>query len=195
MLNVHLDKQSVAATRKILEDLGESFDKAINVAISKTVKKVKTQASRRLRQVIAAPTKVLKRAVTRGKVGKRSNVVSVTVYLQAGHPIPLKYFKPTSPKKGKLGVIVQEFAGTRRRIPDGFMNDKWGKSVYRRAGKERRPLDLQHGVKPGDVMQSHGIDRVAVSVANEELPKQLKERIRFLTVKAQDRLRNQKSAT
>ena len=103
MLNVHLDKQSVAATRKILEDLGESFDKAINVAISKTVKKVKTQASRRLRQVIAAPTKVLKRAVTRGKVSKRSNVVSVTVYLQAGHPIPLKCFKPTSPKKRQVG--------------------------------------------------------------------------------------------
>lgn len=194
MLNVHLDRQSVAATRKILDDLGESFDKAIHVAISKTVKKVKTQASRKLKTVVAAPSKVLKRAVSRGKVKKRAQIVSCTVFLQAGHPIPLKYFKPTSPRKGKFGVIVQEFVGTRRRIPDGFMNDKWGKSVYRRVGKQRKPLKVQHGVKPGDVMEKQGIATLAVSVANEELPKQLKERIRFLTLKAQGKLRNQKSA-
>lgn len=194
MLNVHLDRESVAATRKILEDLGESFDKALNVAISKTVKKVKTRAARQLGTVIAAPSKVLKRAVTRGKVKSRAGTVSCTIFLQEGHPIPLKYFKPTSPRKGKFGVIVHEIKGTRRRIPDGFMDDKWGKSVYRRVGKSRLPIKVQHGVKPGDVMQSHAIDRVAVSVANEELPKQIKERIRFLTLKAQGKLRNTKNA-
>ena len=188
MLQIHMDKESVANVRQVLESLGQDFDKAMKVAISKTVKKVKIQSARKLRTVIAAPVKVLKRAVTRGKVKKREGTVSVTVYLQSGHPIPLKYLKPRASKKH--GVIVQEFVGTRRRLPDGFMRDKWGKSVYRRVGKARTPLKVQSGVAPGQVTQSHGIDRVAIDTANEELPKQIKERVRFLTLKAQGKLRN-----
>jgi hypothetical protein len=188
MLEINMDKESVTNVRQVLESLGQDFDKAMKVAISKTIKKVKTQAARKLKGVIPAPASILRRAVTAGRAKPRGGTVSGTVYLQIGHPIPLKYLKPRASKKH--GVIVQEFVGTRRRLADGFMRDQWGKSVYRRVGSARTPLKVQSGPEPGQVMRSHGIDRVAFDTAKAELPKQVKERVRFLTLKAQGKLRN-----
>jgi hypothetical protein len=185
MFEINMDKESVANVRQVLESLGQDFDKAMKVAISKTIKKVKTQAARKLKSVIPAPVSVLRRAVTAGRAKARGGTVSGTVFLQVGHPIPLKYLKPTASKKHG-GVIVQEFVGTRRRLPDGFMRDQWGKSVYRRVGTSRTPLKVQAGPEPGQVMRSHGIDRVAFDTAKAELPKQVKERVRFLTRKANE---------
>lgn len=192
MIVASFDKQAMAGVEKVLTDLGANIKIQMSAAVSKTAAKVRTQAARRLATELAAPIKILKKIVVKGKMNRkdRDSMASV-IYLNPGHPIPLRYFGAKQYKKGKGGVTyrVSPSAGRRSIIRDAFIVDRFGGNVYRRKGKNRIPLEQQYGPAPGDVFESSGVIDLAVKTAETELPKQIQERVRFLTLKAQGKLK------
>ena len=189
MIVTTFDKAAMAGVTKVLEDLGANVAIQMSAAISKTAAKVRTQAARALKKELAVPVKILKKSVIKGKTDKKA--MTAIIYLNPGYPIPLKHFGARAYKKGRGGVTyrVSPGSGSRSIIRDAFIPQQYGGNVYRRAGKTRGPLIKQVGPAPGDMFEKAGVIAVALETANTELPKQIQERVRFLTVKAQGKLK------
>lgn len=190
MITASIDKTSLKAVSKVMEDLGFNAAKEIKVALGNTAKKVKTASARKLKTELYAPTKVLKKAIVVDKKPLANDQLAVVVVMIAGYKIPLKYF---GARQTKAGVAYKATSTDQGRLPSAFQIAKYDKRVYQRVGKQRGPLVQQKGPAPGEVYQSSGVVTVALNVAQEELPKQITERVRFLTLKAQGKLKgNQK---
>jgi hypothetical protein len=180
-----LDKKSLESVMKVIEDLGKNARQQIRIAINKTGDKVKTASARKLRKELNAPVKVLKKAI---RIEKQTNTdwLAATVLMIAGHKIPLKYF---GARQTKSGTAFKVNSSNKGKLPHAFVIPKYEKRVYQRVGKQRGPLAQQRGPAPGEVYQSSGVVSEALRVANEELPKQINERVRFLTLQAQGKLK------
>lgn len=184
MLTSTLDIKSLKAVSKVIEDLGANVRKELKIAVSKTTKQVRIKSARKLRTVLNAPVKVLKRAIVSGKV--TNDGLSAEVILRGGYKIPMKYFGARQTKKGVAFKISPTNRGV---IPSAFKVNKYEGNVYRRTGKGRGLIKKEKGPAPGEVYESAGVTQVAVQTAEEQLPKQINERIRFLTIKAQGKLK------
>lgn len=183
-----LDKQSLAAVSEVISNLGFSAARELKTAVSKTSKKTKLESARRLKFVLPAPTRVLKKAIISGK--SRNEGLSQEVVLWQGHPIPLKHLGARQTRKG---VTYKSGLGQKGFAQSAFTVDRFGRNVFKRSGKSRVPIDKLYGPSPGEMYESGGVAKKAIEVATQELPKQIKERVRFLTLKAQGKLKgNQK---
>jgi hypothetical protein len=189
-MRVTLNKSQVDQVVAALKDLGENADKQIQIAIGKTAAKVKLAAARKLRESLKVPVKILKKAV-RIKRPKNPDMPSATIILAYGYPIPLKYFGAKELNKGVTYKIDPKFK-RKDLLRDAFIVERYGGNVYKRTTKQRGPIIRMHGPAPGEVYEKGGVTAVALQTANEELPKQINERLRFLIVKAQGKLRGKK---
>jgi hypothetical protein len=190
-MKIDINSQSLAAVKKTIESLGANIKRELNVAVNKTAKQVKIKASRKLRNVIPVPVKVLKKAVV---VSRKSDIGNLTseILMIKGYPIPLRYF---GAKQTKTGVTYKQSGPDKGRgkIPGAFMTYGHWPMVYKRTTKKRFPLEPQKGPSPSDYYQSAGVTDLALDTARDQLPKQINERIRFLTLKAKGQLKgNQK---
>lgn len=189
MIVATFDKTAMEGVAKVLEDLGANVAIQMSAAISKTAKQVRIKAARELKKHLAVPVRILKKSVIKGKTDKQA--MNAVIYLNPGYPIPLKYFGAKRYKRGKGGVTyrVDPVSKVRSIIRDAFIPPQYGGNVYRRKSKNRGPLEKQFGPSPGQVFEQAGIVQLAVNVAQEELPKQIQERIRLLTLKASGKLK------
>lgn len=179
-----LDKTSLAAVSEVINDLGFSVTREMKTAVSKTVKKTKLQSARQLKTVLPAPTRVLKKAIISGRV--QNEGLSHEVVLWQGHPIPIKHF---GARQNKSGVTYKAGVKQRGFVKSGFLVNRFGKNAYSRTGPDRLPIKKIYGPSPGEMYKPGGVVSVALATATEELPKQIKERVRFLTLKAQGKLK------
>jgi len=184
MLTTTLDTSSLKAVTKVIEELGFNVRKELKIAVSKTSKQVRIKSARKLRIVLPAPVKVLKKAVIGGKSSNEG--LSQEVVLWQGHPIPLKYL---GARQNKKGVTYKTGNKTRGFVKSAFVVDRFGRNVFARTGAARVPIEKQFGPSPGEMYQVGGVTQVAIQTAEEQLPKQINERIRFLTIKAQGKLK------
>jgi hypothetical protein len=186
-MKIDINSQSLAAVRKTIESLGANIKKELNVAVNKTAKQVKIKAARKLKNVIPVPVKVLKKAIAVSKKSDVSNLTSEILMIQ-GYPIPLRYF---GAKQTKTGVTYKQSGPDKGRgkIAGAFMLHGYFPSVYKRTTKKRFPLVPQKGPAPSDYYQSAGVTDLALDTARDQLPKQINERIRFLTLKAKGQLK------
>jgi hypothetical protein len=189
-MKINIDSQSLASVRKVIESLGASIRKELNIAVSETTRQVRIKASRKLREVIPVPVKVLKKAIA---VRKKSNVNSLIaeIGMLAGYPIPLKYFGAKKTKKG----VTHKRAGAEKSglLPHAFIVNRFGGNVYERTTKQRGPLTQQKGPAPGDYYKSAGVADLALDTARDQLPKQINERVRVLILRSKGQLKgNQK---
>lgn len=183
MLSAKLDLGSLAAVRKVIDELGFNARKELRVAVSKTQKQVQRAAARKLKTIIRAPIRILKRAIVNGK--STNDGLSALVLLRAGYKVPVKYLGARQTKKG----ISYRDIGGKGFVPSGFKVKKYSDNAYTRKAKSRGPLQKIVGPAPGDVYESGGVTQVALATAAEQLPKQIQERVRFLTLKAQGKLK------
>jgi hypothetical protein len=185
-MQISIDQRSASEVRKILTQLGANVTKELAVAVNKTVKQVKTAAARKLKEVIPVPVKVLKKAVfAKDKATAASPRSGINLY--GGYAIPLKYFGARQMKKGGVSFRQSGPAKGRGSLPNAFIPPRYG-NVYQRVGKPRGPLIQQKGPAPGEYA-SVGVTAAALATAKDKLPKQIQERIRFLTLKAQGGLK------
>jgi hypothetical protein len=190
-MKIDIDSQSLASVKKVIESLGASIRKELNIAVSETTRQVRIKASRKLKEVIPVPVKVLKKAIAVSKKSDVSNLTSEILMIE-GYPIPLKYFGAKQTKKG----VTHKNAGvekSRGLLPNAFVVNRFRGNVYQRTTKQRGPLAQQKGPAPSEYYKSAGVTDLALDTARDQLPKQINERIRFLTLKAQGQLKgNQK---
>lgn len=190
MVSIGIDQDSLTKFKQRFAELGSNLTKEMRVAVNKTAKQVKIQAARKLREELKAPVKVLKKAV---QVSRKANAseLSAELLLLGGYPIPLRYFSPRQNKRGVAVKVNPKLAKTT--VAGAFLVRRYRGNVFTRTGQKRGPLTTQKGPAPGDVYEKAGITALAVKVAREQLQKQANERVRFLTLKAEGKLRgNQK---
>ena len=185
-MQVSIDQRSAAEVNKILTQLGKSVNKELAVAVNKTVVQTRTTAARKLKEVIPVLVRVLKKAVfAKDKATAASPRSGINLY--GGYPIPLKYFGARQLQKGGVSFRQSGPAKGRGSLPNAFIPPRYG-NVYQRAGKSRGPLTQQKGPAPGEYA-SVGVTAAALATAKDKLPKQIQERVRYLTQKAQGNLK------
>ena len=191
MIKVSIDQASLKSLQDALKDKASRLPRELATAINATAKKVRIEASRLLKKELNVPSKVLKKAIqTKSKATAKDT--KAIVGLWAGHPIPLKYFKPTQLKRGVTYKIDPKLKG-KSVLRDAFIITSFGGRVYRRKGKERGPLDQVYGPSPGTVFEKAGVTEAAQKIARDELPKQIARRIKFLSLQSSGGLRGDQS--
>ena len=190
MVKLSVDQASLQKLAATLRGMGSSITKEASIAVNKVAKKVKLEAARALNKAIPVKVSILKKAIRITRLASpKESIAEIT--LKEGYPIPLKYFGATKVNTKKGGVTFRLMRAHKRKSVgrDLFIVEKYKGHVFRREGKERGPLVRMNGPAPGDVYKEAGVVAVAMRVAQERLPLELKERIRFLTAKAAGRLR------
>ena len=182
MISVGIDPKQIEQIKGALGDLERRAPREIATALNATSKKVRIVSARALKKELNCPVKVLKKAIRQKGKANHENLTAV-VGLFRGYPIPLKYFKPTQLKRG---VTYKTRTGAKGKsvLRDAFIAPQYGGRVYRRKGKARGPLQQVYGPSPGDAFEKSGIEQLATKTAQEELPKEMDRRIRFLLLKA-----------
>ena len=131
---------------------------------------------------------MLKKTILLPRTLPRGERLIRTIYYNAGYPIPLKYFRARQNKKG-VGYNAGPALGGRQSIPSAFIVNKYGGNVFKRQTKQRQSLKKVDGPTPQQAYEKANIVTFGKRIAETELPKQVKERIRFLALKAQGKLK------
>jgi hypothetical protein len=187
MIRIGIKRSQLKALEEALGEKSKSLSKNIYIAINKTAKKVASMTAKDLATELPLKQKSLKKIIRqRGKASKTR--LSATIGVGGGYNIPLKFFKPRYSKKNQQVTVQMEKSGSRKPVIDGFMVAQYGKSVFRRVGKNRLPIVEVYGPKPGDYYKKLGTQRKVKKLAKTELKKQIQERIRFNVLKKQNKI-------
>jgi len=182
-MKIDIDSQSLAAVRKTIESLGANLKKELATAINKTTKQARTQGIRDLRKSLKLRPKVLKRAIYTGKpANAKKTLSSVTTRIT----LSLKFFEPQQRAAGvsyDIGAKDKSHAF----VPHAFIVKKFGNSVFKRLTKKRLPIVQQKILFESEAAKQ--ASEVCKRTAKDQLPKQINERIRFLTLKAKGQLK------
>lgn len=196
MLKIDIDKAAMDRLKATVKELGLELKREFYTSVNKVARKVAFEASKEIgKELNVRPKKLLKKVVSTGKRASMDYPFTI-IYMNQGYPYPLKYFGARQLKSRKGGVTVKLNPRYKNRmvLRDAFIVPQYGNHVYRRQSeKERYPLRRLHGPKPGDVYEAAQIPQKMSKLATERLTIELNERVRFLTLKAQGKLRgNQK---
>lgn len=181
MITVSVNQASLDGLRRALSGTKRKLERELATAINATARKVRLEAARDLRQQMAVPVKVLKKVI-KGKSKAKPGQLYAVIGFFRGYPIPLKYFKATQTKKG-VTYKINPKVKVKSIVRDAFIVKQYGGNVYKRKTEKRFPLEKQFGPAPGDFFEKAGILARATKLAETELEKQIKRRIRFIELK------------
>jgi len=184
-MKIDIDQNSSQAVARILTALGKSVNKELAVAVNKTTVQTRTAAARKMRESIKVPIRVLKKSIYQLKKATEAKPVS-GIRIWEGFKIPLKYFKAEQ-RAGGVSYQAGSLDKSHGYRPHAFIVRKLGGNVFMRTGKKRFPIETQYGIAPAAA--SEGVTEAAMATAEEKLPKQINERIRYLTQKAKGQLK------
>jgi len=189
MLKVTVPQANFDRLKGVVNELALNIRREMGAAINKVAKKVAFESSKELGKVLSVkPKKLLKKVVNTGKRAT-SDYPFATIYLNQGYPYPLKYFGAKQTKKG-VRYKIDPRLKAKSTLLDAFIVPQYGGNVFMRASKEKRyPLRKIYGPAPGDVYEATQLPQKMAAVAEVQLKKQIDERIRFLTLKAQGKLK------
>ena len=192
-----IKSDGLRALRDELAVLQSDVPKEIKVAASKTVKRGKSIAAKKLARLVRATQKIL-RAVGRGRIaGANTEFV-----LSGNFRISMRRFKPVQNATGvvvkplKVAMTPQQQA----KLIGAFMGPRPGVQAVklrgqpmRRVGKQRLKIEAVRAIVPVEELKRNPafVDEI-VADFQAEYSKQIRERIRFLKVKMAGKLRNQK---
>ena len=182
MATVTMDAtDAIAALSKVVKNLG----KEIQIVNGKTVRRGKSIAAKEVTQAVSIPQKVVRRSVKSELVGERSAVLS----LEKSKRISLKEF---GARQGKKGVSYKiDKASGRKTVVGTFVGPKVGLTsvklrghVFKRKGKSRLPILKLKGPSPWGVIKKNNRAAAVKKKLQEELRKQMAERLRYQKLKA-----------
>lgn len=202
------------ALRDLRDQLGamqENVTKEIRVAAWRAQKRIRGQIAKELAKIVNQPRKVLLKA-TYSKIKPDG---SFLIVIRGVFAVAVKRFRPKHTKAGvvaktgKKAVYQNPFTGKvqtadtgKQVFPGGFMGPRPGVPAgklrgvpVRRAGSRRLPIQAIPAINI--VLTIHqNPDKLPqiIKLAQAEFEKQVRERIRFLTVKKQKKLTWQQGA-
>lgn len=188
MTRVQIDRKSLAGVFKVLKEVSDDVRKEVRIVISKTAADVKSRCTRKLARQTKMPSKIVGKSIQTSRTLPRNERLIRTVYFNPGYNIPLKFFNP---EENDTGVKVDFGAGLGgvRQLPRAFIVKKYGGNVFRRKTKKRQSLFKLQGPTPRQAMKTLNIVEVGKQLAAQRLPIQVQRRLRFLTLKAQGKLK------
>jgi hypothetical protein len=166
------------------ENLPREVYSALNEAAKKTKKMMAVEVTNQIEHKLAQ--KIIKKQL---KTKKDRQNLTVTVSLVKSWRVPLRDYGARQTKKGV--TIANRGKGTGRTVyPHAFVVKKFGNHVYTRPETgERGPILKLKGVSPwGVLIKNKSKIATIVMVSQEEVKKQLADRIRYLNLKKQGQL-------
>ena len=170
---------------KALSKLVKNLSKEIQIVNGKTVKRGKSIAAKEVTQAVSIPQKVVRKYVKSELVGDRSAVLS----LEKSKRISLKEFGARQTGKGVTYKIDK--TGGRKTVVGSFVGPRVGLTsvklrghVFKRKGKSRLPVVKLHGPSPWGVIKKNKRVLAVKKKLQEELKKQMAERLRYQKLKA-----------
>lgn len=138
-ISVNFNKSNDKAIRQMLFASADKVKKATGIAIARSTKSMRAQASKIIREDVNLSKRIVDNRIKRFFTSETSGGISIKDKPQ----ISLKLFKP---KQTKLGVTYKpRKSGGKVLIPSAFgpMIRKLGRNVYVRNTKSRKPLTLK----------------------------------------------------
>ena len=176
---------------ELIEDLNRASDNlpreiyaALNEAAKKTKKLMAVEVTNQIEHKLAQ--KIIKKQL---KTTKDRQNLTVTVSLVKSWRVPIRDYGARQTKKGV--TIANRGKGTGRTVyPHAFVVKKFGNQVYTRPESGKRgPILKLKGVSPwGVLIKNKSKIATIVMVSQEEVKKQLADRIRYLNLKKQGQL-------
>lgn len=173
-------------TRAALQAVTNNLKKEMAIVSWKAAQKGKSLIAKDITQELAVPQKIVRNEVSATRVGGRD----AEVVLKKSRRIPLRDF---GARQNKIGVTYRisktrgqtTLAGAFQGPRPGVIKSSWKGNVFKRKGKARMPIRKARGVSPwGSFVKRRRIEPVGEQI-QYELRKQLRERVRYLTLKKQ----------
>lgn len=186
MLEIRFDDSQIKEMERVVGS--KRLAKEMSIAVNKTATLVRGSIAKQIGKELNATQKVIKEQL---KIKTKASPASLnaTVRIQFGKGIPLRDF---GARQTKAGVTFKTSKIKGRQISKGAfqgprpgaVSAAWKGRVFKRVGKSRLPIIQLFGPSPGGVHVYNKHGKQTKNDASEILHKQMKERIRYLTVKA-----------
>lgn len=197
-MQLTIDARSSAAIQAILNGVQKDVRKQVRIAVNKAGQRTEAKMAKMVREEINVTSKAVKKVITRPRLADENNLFT-TIEVGKDKRIPLKEF---GARQGRTGVTYKiSKRGGKKNLRSGFIVRSLGGHVFLRdgekriaskgryKGKLRQPIFKKYGPSVWGYFVNRKIkDQIQVD-ANAELEKQVLERIRFLTVKAKNKLK------
>ena len=176
-----------------LENLGLNVKKEIGIINRKVAKRTKSFVAKEVTKELAVAQKVVKSELTFHRKARGAGLVNVSdlateIELKKTQRIPLREFKARQTKKG-VSYRISKTSG-RKTIAGAFKGPKPGLTfvrfrghVMKRVGRARLPIRKLYGPSPWGVHVIKKQSSKVLTQINGELRKQLRERLRYQTLK------------
>jgi len=192
MLSIKTNDASIKQVAKILKDIGLNARKEIATAVNKAGEKTRSTMAKGISKKITIKQKDVKNSIGIKKANETSLTTSVT--LKKEKRLGLQYFGAVQDEVGVSYQIVK--GGERKYVDDAFMGTKPGRlapklygNVFKRKGKSRLPIIRLKGPSFWGIFVKNKLEVPTAAVALTELEKQVRERLRYLLLKAQNKLK------
>lgn len=185
MFSVKVPAEQLKQMSDAIKGLKTTVQKETATAINKTSKKTVSFVSKTVREVATVKSAIFKKTIQQKKTATQTSRFA-KIALWDGYKIPLEYYTARAGKKG----VSYKYRKTGSYVihPTAFHVAKWG-GFYERISKARGPIRTVFGLSPGDFFKETQAVQKAKAFAQKELPKQMKERVRYLLLKQQGKLK------
>lgn len=168
----------LTAVKKSISDLKrKKVPQAAARALNKTIRAVRVEANKQIRQERALPASVVRDSLRVSLANKDKLVAAVVA---SGRPIPLRGYAARETRKG---VTVKVSPGGRKLVKHAgnaaFMVAKFGGHVYARTGSARLPMKKLYGPSLPATFIKEKVQSAMDKVAGDTWPKRFAEELRF----------------
>ena len=187
-----------SATRKALKGLQDDMQaKVLQPAINKVAEKAKAEVNRAITSEFAVKTNEVRNAINLRKVRKGNLEAVIEIFGSArkrGRSLNMIHFlaavrgmavRGKRAKKGELKAIDRQLgflikkAGGLKRIEGAFLGNK-GRTVFRRVGKDRLPIEPLQVIGFSQMFSSRRISKRVMDKINADLPVEIDRSIKLL---------------
>ncbi len=178
-MKITVNTNAANALEAAIKDTSRKLRKELAIAVNKTANKVKSLVAKRVGQKVTLAQKSIKKLISLPRKATNAELTAV-VGLKKTKRINLKFFKA---RQTKTGVTTKIFKQGSPQVDRGaFKVQRWKGRVIQREGKARTPLKSLSGPSVAEVFEDVVVDDLEAEAA-KELEKQIKERVRFITLK------------
>jgi hypothetical protein len=189
MITFRFNKLEAEKVRKAMFTSADKVVKATAAAISDTTKSLKVVASSEIRKELNIKKKAVDKRIQRFFINKLSGGIRI----RARRPISLSNLtREGKAKQTKKGVEYKLYQSRPKIfIPSAFGPKiiKLSRSVYVRAGKARKPLNIKQYTDLAQDMHSQGVVSRLNREANELMRYHLKRRFNLLKLREQGKVK------
>lgn len=198
MIKLTFDDAAANELTKLMKGVEKDVRKQLKTAVNKAGRSMESQMARMVRQEINVASKAVKRVITRPLLATETQL-STEIVVAKGKRLSLKEFGARQTKAGVSYRISKK--GGKKTIKGGFIVESLGGHVYvrdgdkvemsrgRYKGRKRQKIFKRFGPSLWGYFANRKVMLDVQKKADAELEKQVKERIRFLTLKAEGKLK------